>query len=175
MTPDAVLTDDQKVIRFRKTILKRRQESGSTNVGSGEEEEDDDEQTGMSINSISPTLSLPTGDDVVENLIQSVDFSRSPKISRLEELLGSLPNGVVDVKETVSKQDRGDEEHEGSMSTNDFEMSANFIDCPDPIEDEYTFKDVDCPPVKSSKNFQQKIDSILKAYHMAAVQMKSSW
>ena len=28
MDPEAVLTDDQKVIRFRKTILKRRQDAG---------------------------------------------------------------------------------------------------------------------------------------------------
>jgi len=171
MTPDAVLTDDQKVIRFRKTILKRRQVFGSTNVGSIEEEEEDEEDQAItSSSSPTPVPSTADNDQSFEKLVDSVDLLRSPKIPRLEELLETLsdPN-----KETVYQPEK---EEATVMPTNDSELSTSFIDSSESIEDEYAFKDVEClPPTKSSKNFQQKIDSIMKAYNMAAMQLNSPW
>ena len=98
MIPDAVLTDDQKVIRFRKTILKRRKKSGvssnnnNDNAASpGEEEgEDEEENVSRAIPSYSPNLihsnEFEQKFDSTETLTK-IDSDFKTKIPRMEDLI----------------------------------------------------------------------------------------
>jgi hypothetical protein len=199
MTPDAVLTDDQKIIRFRKTLLKRRQvsESNEQTVGSGEEEgeEADDEDENMrSINSISPSISLQTAvDDHPEILPGCSTNPQIPKkIPRLEELIESLSSdddmnektstNIVDNVSTVGtladisrnyfQNDNLISDYSPSPVENLVDNSSNLIDNSSNLIDSSS-NTVDNYS-KIPHKLRSKIDLIDRALQITFMQMKSA-
>ncbi len=206
MTPDAVLTEDQKVIRFRKTLMKRRQESGPNEqtVGSGEDEgeeaEDEDEnmrsnedenmrsnddENRRSINSISPTLSFPTTEDDILEVLHEVssdsgtDLQLPKKIPRLEELIENLSSDD-DMNEKKSTKIVDNFANGGTF--NDTSQN-NFTNDNVKISDDSTChidnrNDNSSNRIDNSSNipqkFRSKIESIDRALQMTFMQMKSA-
>ncbi len=192
MTPDAVLTEDQKIIRFRKTLLKRRQvsESNEQTVGSGEEEgeEADDEDENMrSINSISPSISLQTAEDDHPEILPgcSTNPQIPKKIPRLEELIESLSSdddmnektstNIVDNVSTVGtladiprnyfQNDNLISDYSPSPVENLVDNSSNLIDSSSNTVDNYS---------KIPHKLRSKIDLIDRALQITFMQMKSA-
>ena len=189
MTPDAVLTDDQKVIRFRKTLLKRRKNSGPNGqtVGSGEDEEEeaaDEDENMRSINSISPSLSLPTTEDEVLVDVApgcSTDPQLPKKIPRLEELVESISSdddmndkSSTKIVDNISTCGTFSGTTQNSFSNDNVD---NLISDDSPSSVDNLADNSSNPKDNSAKlpqKFRSKIDLIDRALQMTFMQMKSA-
>ena len=202
MSPEAVLTEDQKVIRFRKTILKRRQASESNHPDdddddgvdheqedngpggdsrSADDEGDDEGLVGPSA-SVRPTSTFTSSaalsDDVGPPSVDTIGtlLTLTPKIPKLEsvekisfdDVIESNNNlsGILPIKEDDLPMDIADVPV--AKLTDDVPVSIDNDDI-DAIFDDITLTEPSMDPYNS----QTQIDPILRAYMVAASQLKS--
>ena len=197
MDPEAVLTDDQKVIRFRKTILKRRQDAGDdveddVDDAAADDVGEDDEQV-ASNDRLSPTfdLSNPASNlnepQAVVDVVDDVDddsILKSPKIPKLEEILESITgdvtqpstpttttNDVTNVNPLVVKNEEPTIDFDETLFDSPSSQSKN-ADLDDVIVELLTSSSQTASTV-TPKTSHVKMDQILRAYRMAVMQLKS--
>ena len=199
MSPDAVLTDDQKVIRFRKTILKRRQASESNHPDDDDDDDDhDQEEQGPGGDSRSaddededdapmgPAASVPatsssttTFSDVASqpsvNLIESL-LTKTPKIPKLENVEKIFLDDDAESNNNLSAISAVKEE-DISMDFSDVTLSNYAPESIDNDDIDAIFDDIASATLAESPmdqfNRQSQIDPVLNAYMMAARQLKS--
>ena len=182
MIPDAVLTEDQKVIRFRKTILKRRKESGGSTSNTndndiaspgeeeGEEEDNEEENVFRTISSISPTL-IPSDD-----FDQKFDLTGNGNSSENESDFKTKIPRIEDLIESLSEEDCKIKLEDNFLEDENFDCDdlQNFLT--ESEDEKITHKDLpqdfELSP-KLANKFEYKIDRIARAYQMAIMQMKS--